>query len=1438
MTRTTSRTRAGFVARAALALLLALGCLQATGLASPERAFAADGSVTFVGERESITEYGYTQNSCYMEINGQLAVCCQHFRETPPVGTSATVIEPVVANDLMRKVLWYGYGGPGSLGQLSLVRTACALSNANGVDTTLTGRDALAVVADLPSPPSTFVLTKWSTGGSTQDLVTWTYKPYGGIELAKHSADASFTSGNDCYSLGGAEFKVYRNSACTDYWFTMTTDADGRWRTDMDIPVGEYWIKELMAPKGYALSEDVYHVQVKAEEYASVDAYDTPTDDPSYILLGKYDGERTYNNSANLPQGAAKLGGAQFECKFYGGQFSTAAEAEASGKLLRTWQVETDENGFTMLADEYLVEGSDPLWHDKDTGDPTLPLGTLTIEEIRPPEGYLNTAAEWAASQGEAYPYVRNITSSHSGEIHVSTYNAPAVADEVIRGGVSIEKLDLESSLNSELGAGRFDGISYEIRTLNDNAVTVEGNDYVKGDVVKAITVKNGKATTDADGDGRDETLPWGEYSIKEIGGGTGYILSDEEVRFSIREDSVVVQLAGDKAIANQVKRGDLELVKADEDSQRRMAHVPFRVTSVATGESHVLVTDENGYASTEASFNKHSYKTNYNDTAADGAYDAEAGVWFGLTEEGWTVDADDGLGALPYDVYDIEELPCKANEGRQLVKLVGWSITRDGYTVDVGTVDDPSAHISTSAADALDGDKVFYEDFEAGITDRVDYSGLIPGGAYRIDGRVVFADTGEPLVAGGRDVEASASFTAEAANGYVDMAYAFDATGLGGHDVVVTATLYDASGRVLAVHDSLDNTEQTVRIATPSIGTVAADEATGGKEVTTDPEAAVRDTVSYKGLIPGKAYVLTGWLVKADGSELSRTTLEFVPDAADGSAAMDLDASALEAGEDVTVFEMLTREGREVARHTEQFSETQFVKLVKPEIGTTARDGLNGDSTLVADEEAAIVDAVEYRGLVADGREYVMHGTVYDKATGEPLADAAGNPVVASTAFVPDLPHGTVEVRFEFDASLLREGQVLVCGESLERLGRELALHFDLDDESQSLEVAVPKIATEARDAYNMDKLVVADPVAEIVDAVSYEDLAGGEHELFGIIMDKEIGLPLTTAKGVDEEELKAFTEELAKAMGMREPLEDDASEEDEIEPGDGSGSDENDGPASEPTYAGLPYTPDLDAVEKLLEDNADLADTLVTAKAAFEPSSATGSVEARFDFDASRFIQDEEATDAVVYQLLLKNGKVIAAECDIDAEGQTVAISPSGIGTTASDKSDGDSELLPSANAAIVDVVAYTGLREGESYTLKAAVMDEATGKPLSVGDKQITAEKSFIPNSPDGTASVDIALDASALKPGTKLVVFETLYKDGIEEPVAVHQDLDDEGQTVEIVEGPRGKVYDKTGNTIVWLLVGLAGLGTAGGGALAYGLRQRRRHHGEEESEAAE
>lgn len=95
-----------------------------------------------------------------------------------------------------------------------------------------------------------------------------------------------------------------------------------------------------------------------------------------------------------------------------------------------------------------------------------------------------------------------------------------------------------------------------------------------------------------------------------------------------------------------------------------------FKLTSKTTGESHVVVTDENGYFSSASSWNKHTHETNANDWALDAEgvidsskLDATAGVWFGGTTP------DDSKGALPYDTYLIEELRCTANEGYQLIE-------------------------------------------------------------------------------------------------------------------------------------------------------------------------------------------------------------------------------------------------------------------------------------------------------------------------------------------------------------------------------------------------------------------------------------------------------------------------------------------------------------------------------------------------------------------------------------------------------------------------------------------------------------------------------------------------------------------------------------------------------------------------------------------------
>ena len=203
----------------------------------------------------------------------------------------------------------------------------------------------------------------------------------------------------------------------------------------------------------------------------------------------------------------------------------------------------------------------------------------------------------------------------------------------------------------------------------------VGGEEVAPGEVALTLEIGGDAAKSAPD------ALPYGDYLVREAEAPEGYLGTDAEVPFSIEKDGEMVELTGERAVANQVKRGDLELVKASDGDLSRMAGVPFRITSATTGESHVVVTDANGYASTAASWNPHTASTNANDQAAEGSWDASAGVWFGASGP------DDSKGALPYDTYEVEELPCGANEGKELLSPIEVRVYRDAVTVDLGTL-------------------------------------------------------------------------------------------------------------------------------------------------------------------------------------------------------------------------------------------------------------------------------------------------------------------------------------------------------------------------------------------------------------------------------------------------------------------------------------------------------------------------------------------------------------------------------------------------------------------------------------------------------------------------------------------------------------------------------------------------------------------------------
>ena len=118
--------------------------------------------------------------------------------------------------------------------------------------------------------------------------------------------------------------------------------------------------------------------------------------------------------------------------------------------------------------------------------------------------------------------------------------------------------------------------------------------------------------------------------------------------------------------------------------------------------------------------------------------------------------------------------------------------------------------------------------------------------------------------------------------------------------------------------------------------------------------------------------------------------------------------------------------------------------------------------------------------------------------------------------------------------------------------------------------------------------------------------------------------------------------------------------------------------------------------------------------------------------------------------------------------------------LGTTAT--IDGKKEVGATEVFTLEDVVEYKHLVPGKEYTVKGVLMDKATGEPLLIDEKEIRSETTFTPDEPSGSVTVEFTFDARYIKENTDIVVFESLYSKDKE--LAVHADIEDEGQTVTV------------------------------------------------------
>ena len=684
----------------------------------------------------------------------------------------------------------------------------------------------------------------------------------GNGKIQKSSSNTTVTNGNDCYSLSGATYGVYSDKGCTKSVATLTTNANGNTDT-VELRAATYYVKETKAPKGFQLDKNVYTMTVKVNETTTLKVSDIPKVTDTLVELFKIDME----TSKATPQGNASLEGAEFVWKYYDGYYT---KDNLPSEPTRTWTTKTiaekDSNNevhyITRLADSYKVSG-DSFYTQN--GTICLPLGTITVEEKAAPNGYLLEGAYMqAAGSSEQIKgvYVAQIT--EDGELAaLSGSNQYSVSDKVIRGGVKIQKRDLETKDTKAQGGATLKDTAFEIISLNDNAVLVDGKLYNKNEVVKTIhTGVDGIAATAAD------TLPYGKYRIEESNAPEGYLTDGAKpIEFEITEDGKIVDLTDEAhSIYNQIKRGDIEGVKIGAGTHKRLANVPFRITGKTTGESHIIVTDANGQFSTSSDWVSHKQNTNAGKTSEDG-------IWFG------TSTPDDSKGALLYDTYTIEELRCDSNKGMTLIPAFDVVVSRNKVVVDLGTLTDeyePEITIHTTATDKVTGEKSIVAGKNVTIVDTVTLDGLTKGTKYQLKGWQMVKSENAQLLIDGQPVESNYTFTAKKSEMEVEVSYTFNASALGGKDLVTFEELYDLSNpdepTKVAEHKDIEDEGQTVTITERIITmhTTATDKATGEKTIEADDKVTIVDTVTLDGLEKGVKYTLKGWeMVKSENAEL-----------------------------------------------------------------------------------------------------------------------------------------------------------------------------------------------------------------------------------------------------------------------------------------------------------------------------------------------------------------------------------------------------------------------------------------------------------------------------------------------------------------------------------------------------------------------------------------
>ena len=1186
----------------------------------------------------------------------------------------------------------------------------------------------------------------------------------GSVRFHKESAMPSISDGNSCYSLAGAEISVYSDSGCTDLLDTLTTGEDGytgyystTFREGESVTL---YFKETKAPKGFLINDEVRSITLDSEDSYTETITDMPGNDPISLVLSK----RTADGHGS---GNTRLEGAEYTVKYYDA-LSDTDPAQSGSTAKYTWVFKTDENGRIRLRPDYLLSGSDGLIANSNGTSYVLPLGTVTIQETRAPEGYLLNDTVYVAQ-----------TILDSSNNTVRTTNLP-----------TDDKAAQETPYEGTISIQKFLGGSNAVKASEPDA---EFQIYLKsaGSYDASPEDSRQTITTDANGYAITKRLPYGTYTIHQTKGNNKYYFIDD-IDVTISDNNANYH----KILENTPIEFYLKMVKKDADTGNTVnvagatfelydengSKVSFKtMTSAGVQTFDSFTTNENGCVYTLEKLLKGNY-TLVETKAPEGYVLDSTPVSFTVSENTYTEDG--GTEIVVVEKAD------KAVTGQLTVTKVGevldkWDAAtadNDNHFVYKKANIQGASFTLTAKEDIKTADNNGYAyragDVVAEFTTGADGSSVIdnlPLGSY------VLTETKAP-----------AGFVIDTDPVDVTFTYAGQTV-----DIVKDSKTVEDERQKIAV----DANKTDAATMNPLLNTVFA-------------LYADEDIVNHDGtVIIKKGAMIERQTTNALGKAV------FVSDLPLGHYIVKEIDSPTGYG---NRFESKTIDAAYKSQTTKMqtfsyFFEDDHTEIVRTQATDTATGTHQG--ALSADNKYVVYDHVECDNLFP-GKTYTLKGALTDKDTGKTLKDINGNDVTDSVTFKATGVKQTVTVTFSFEAELA--GKTLVAYENMFQDGKMIYTHADIDDTEQT--VYYPEIHTTATDKASQTHTGTVDEQTTVIDKVDYKNLIpGSTYEVSGVLMNQETGAALLDKDGKEITAKTTFKAEKASGSveleftfdstlligksvvafeelyneNIKVAFHTDIRDEGQTVHYPEIHTTATDAATKTHTAAPDSKTTIIDKVDYknlvpgesyevsgIIMDKTtgealtDKNGNTITSKTAFKAEKADGSIDVTFTFD-STLLEDKSV---VVYEDLYSGNAKVTSHADITDEGQTVNFPK--IQTTATDKNTFTHTGMIAEKTTITDKVDYSNLTIGEKYKLSGVLMNQETGKKLlDKNGKEITSEKEFTAESKNGSIDIEFTFDSSLLA-GKTTVVFEDLYNENVR--VAFHTDIKDEGQTVHYPE----------------------------------------------------